>query len=71
MGELLLAGRWEAGLEGATDSALGRLAAELPIATVVPLARLGALGGLQGGADRSVEQMVSALTRIELREGQQ
>ena len=68
--ELLLAGRWEAGLEGATDAAMKRLDAELSEATVVPLARLGALGGLQGGADRIVEQMVSALTRIELRENQ-
>lgn len=68
--ELLLAGRWEAGLEGATDAAMKRLEAELSEATVVPLARLGALGGLQGGADRIVEQMVSALTRIELRENQ-
>ena len=66
--ELLLAGRWEAGLERATASALARLHAELPKATVASLARLGALGGQDGGPDRIVEQMVAALTRLELAE---
>lgn len=68
--ELLLAGRWEAGLENATADALARLDGELPdSATVVSLSRLGALGGQQGGPQRVVEQMVSALARIERQEG--
>ena len=66
--ELLLAGRWEAGLEKATASALTRLHAELPDAAIASLARLGALGGQEGGPDRIVEQMVAALTRLELAE---
>lgn len=66
--ELLLAGRWEAGLEAATASALERLGEELPGATVASVTRLGALGGFDGGPDRIVEQMAGALTRLELQE---
>jgi anion-transporting ArsA/GET3 family ATPase len=66
-GELLLAGRWEAGLEASTAEALGRLQAEVE-GRVVVLPRLGALGGFEGGPERVVRQVSLALLRQELAE---
>ncbi len=65
--ELLLAGRWEAGLEKATADALRRLENELQL-SVVHFARLGALGGFDGGPERIVQQLAKALARYELAE---
>lgn len=67
--ELLLAGRWEAGLERATAEALQRLRAELDV-NVVHFSRLGALGGFDGGPERIVQQLAAALARQELAEQQ-
>ncbi|MEC7948376.1 MAG: ArsA-related P-loop ATPase [Myxococcota bacterium] len=67
--ELLLAGRWEAGLEEATAQALERLRAELDV-NVVHFSRLGALGGYEGGPQRIVQQLAAALARQELAEQQ-
>ncbi len=65
--ELLLAGRWEAGLEQSTANALRRLETELQL-SVVHFARLGALGGFDGGPERIVQQLAKALARYELAE---
>jgi arsenite/tail-anchored protein-transporting ATPase len=65
--ELLRAGSWEAGLEAATSEALERLHRELDV-NVVNFARLGALGGFEGGPDRIVQQLAAALVRYELAE---
>lgn len=65
--ELLVAGRWEAGLERGTADALERLRAELEV-NVVHFARLGALGGFDGGPERIVQQLAAALARQELAE---
>ena len=66
-GELLLAGRWEAGLEASTADAIHRLGAEIP-AEILPLPRLGSLGGFEGGPDRVVLQLVAALARRDIAE---
>lgn len=60
--ELLLAGRWEAGLEADTAEALARLRAEVG-EPVISFPRLGTLGGYEGGAERVVLQMTQALAR--------
>lgn len=60
--ELLLAGRWEAGLESDTADALSRLKAEIG-GPVLSFPRLGTLGGFEGGAERVVQQMTAALAR--------
>jgi Mrp family chromosome partitioning ATPase len=66
-GELVLAGRWEAGLEASTADALARLEAAFG-APPVSFARLGALGGFEGGPGRIVQQLAAALARQELAE---
>jgi len=67
--ELLIAGRWEAGLERGTAEALERLGAEFG-SNVVHFSRLGALGGFDGGPERIVQQLAAALARQELAERQ-
>lgn len=66
-GELVLAGRWEAGLEASTADALTRLEAAFGVPPVT-FARLGALGGFEGGPGRIVQQLAAALARQELAE---
>ncbi len=66
-GELLQAGLWEADLEKATAEAQDRLKNEIG-ARVVSFPRLGALGGFDGGPERLIQQMASALQRAELAE---
>lgn len=63
--ELLRAGTWEADLERATGEALERLRAELQV-PVLQLQRLGRLGGFDGGPERLVHQVASALARANL-----
>lgn len=63
--ELIRAGRWEATLEASTAESLVRLDAELGV-PVVPVARLGALGGFSGGPARIVQQVGATLARAEL-----
>ena len=63
--ELVRAGRWEATLERATAESLTRLDDELGV-EVIPVARLGALGGFDGGPARIVQQVASTLARAEL-----
>lgn len=63
--ELIRAGRWEATLEASTAESLTRLDQELGV-PVVPVARLGALGGFDGGPVRIVQQVASTLKRAEL-----
>lgn len=65
--ELLLAGRWEAGLESDTADALSRLKAEIG-GPVLSFPRLGTLGGFEGGAERVVQQMTAALARQDVLE---
>ncbi len=65
--ELIRAGRWEATLESSTAESLARLDQELGV-EVVPVARLGALGGFDGGPARIVQQVASTLARKELAE---
>lgn len=60
--DLLLAGRWEAELESATATANERLSTELN-ADVIHISRLGALGGMQGGAKEVVRQFAAAIAR--------
>jgi anion-transporting ArsA/GET3 family ATPase len=60
--ELVLAGRWEAGLEVATAESQERLEAAFGDAPMT-FARLGALGGFGGGPVKIVQQMALALTR--------
>lgn len=60
--ELVLAGRWEAGLEAATAQSQERLEAAFGDAPMT-FARLGALGGFGGGPAKIVQQMALALTR--------
>lgn len=60
--ELVLAGRWEAGLEVATAESQQRLEAAFGDAPMT-FARLGALGGFGGGPVKIVQQMALALTR--------
>lgn len=66
--ELVRAGRWEATLEASTAESLKRLDAELGV-PVVPVTRLGALGGFDGGPVRIVQQVASTLKRAELAAG--
>ena len=68
--ELVRAGRWEATLEAATAESLSRLDAELGV-PVVPVARLGALGGFDGGPSRIVQQVAATLARAELSAGKE
>ncbi len=68
--ELVRAGRWEASLEAATASALERLDSELRL-PVVSVARLGALGGFDGGPARIVQQVSATLARAELAAAQE
>lgn len=63
--ELVRAGRWEATLEAATAESLARLDTELGV-PVVPVSRLGALGGFDGGPSGIVKQVASTLARAEL-----
>ena len=63
--ELVRAGRWEATLERATAESLTRLDDELGV-EVIPVARMGALGGFDGGPARIVQQVASTLARAEL-----
>lgn len=63
--ELVRSGRWEASLEVATADALERLATSLQV-PVVPVARLGALGGFGGGPQKIVQQVAATLARAEL-----
>jgi anion-transporting ArsA/GET3 family ATPase len=63
--ELIRAGRWEANLEASTAESLVRLDEELGV-SVIPVARLGALGGFDGGPVRIVQQVASTLKRAEL-----
>lgn len=63
--ELIRAGRWEATLEASTTESLSRLDRELGV-SVIPVARLGALGGFGGGPSRIVQQVASTLARAEL-----
>jgi len=65
--ELLLAGRWEAGLEADTAETLRRLNDEIGV-PVLPFPRLGTLGGFEGGPERVVQQLASAIARAELAE---
>ncbi len=60
--ELVLAGKWEAGLEMATAESQQRLAASFGDEPMT-FARLGALGGFGGGPQKIVQQMALALTR--------
>ncbi len=60
--ELVLAGRWEAGLEEATAQSQERLTAAFG-SPPLTFARLGALGGFGGGPPKIVQQMGLALTR--------
>ena len=68
--ELVRAGSWEATLEVATAESLSRLDAELGV-PVIPVARLGALGGFTGGPPRIVQQVASTLARAELAAGKE
>jgi arsenite-transporting ATPase len=68
--ELLRAGRWDATLERATADSLGRLHGEIGVG-VVPFPRLGVLGGFDGGPEKVVIQMASALRRRALAEARQ
>lgn len=63
--ELLVAGQWEAGLEQDTADAMSRLGAEIGV-PVLPFPRLGTLGGFEGGPERVVQQLASALARAEI-----
>lgn len=65
--ELLLAGRWEAGLEADTDSAIQRLQQEIG-QPVLSFPRLGSLGGFEGGPERVVTQLSHAIARLDLSE---
>lgn len=65
--ELLLAGRWEMGLEQDTAEAMGRLGSEIGV-PVLPFPRLGTLGGFEGGPERVVTQFAAALARAEIAE---
>ncbi len=65
--ELLVAGQWEAGLEQDTAEAMSRLSAEIG-AAVLSFPRLGTLGGFEGGPERVVQQLASALARAEIAE---
>lgn len=65
--ELLVAGRWEAGLEADTEAAIGRLRAEIG-QPVLPFPRLGTLGGYEAGPERVVHQFAAALARAEAAE---
>lgn len=65
--ELLVAGQWEAGLEQDTSEAMSRLGAEIGV-SVLPFPRLGTLGGFEGGPERVVQQLASALARAEIAE---
>lgn len=65
--ELLVAGRWEAGLEADTEAAISRLRAEIG-QPVLPFPRLGTLGGFEAGPERVVQQFAAALARVEVAE---
>lgn len=65
--ELLQAGRWEEELETATADAVKRLTETMGAAPVT-FPRLGALGGFDGGPQKVVSQMKSALSRTAARE---